>query len=244
MIHYHHIDGGMSKAGKARFLQGRHGLVSFVYQNCLGIALEMCQTFVLDNGAFTVWKQGGELDIPGFTRWAEDLHKHPAMDWALIPDSIDGDEADNDALLRDWPGHLPGVPVWHMHEDIARLERLCGDYRIVALGSSGAWPNPGTDSWWARMGEAMDTICDAQGRPPCKLHGLRMLDPNIFIKLPLASADSINAVRRSNQVERFGYYVPATAEERSIVVANRIESHSSAAVWVSPGQLNIFKLAA
>ena len=244
MIHYHHIDGGMSKMDKSRFLTGKHGLVSFVYQSCLSIALEMCQTLVLDNGAFTVWKQGEALDVEGFTRWTESLYKHPSIDWALIPDSIEGSEADNDALLNDWPAHLPGVPVWHMHEDISRLERLCQNYRLVAIGSSGAWPNPGTATWWDRIGEALDYICDEEGRPPCKLHGLRMLDPRIFQHLPLASADSINAVRRSNHVARFGTYTPVTPAERSLVVANRIESYNSAPVWTRKNQLSLFKKAA
>ena len=237
MIHYHHIDGGMSKQEKSSFLLGRHGLASFVYQDCLSIALEMCQSIVLDNGAFTVWKQGGKVDVEGFTKWVEHLHKHPAFDWALIPDVIDGDDADNDAMLNDWPVHLPGVPIWHMHEDISRLERLFNSYRVVALGSSGQWPNPGTESWWIRMGQALDYVCDENGRPPCKLHGLRMLDPRIFTKLPLSSADSINAVRRSNQSDRFGYYAPPTPSGRSMVVADRIESFSSASVWERCNQL-------
>lgn len=30
----------------------------------------------------------------------------------------------DDALLADWPRHLRGVPVWHMHESIDRLGEL------------------------------------------------------------------------------------------------------------------------
>jgi len=55
----------------------------------------------------------------------------------LIPDVIDGDEDANDHLLEQWPGNLPGVPAWHMHESIKRLKRLAQSWRMVAPGSGG-----------------------------------------------------------------------------------------------------------
>lgn len=223
---------------------GRHGLVSYVYPTETGIAFSVCQSVVLDNGAYTVWKQGGELDIPGYIEWCYEWHKHPAFDRALIPDTIEGSEEENDALIEMWPNDIRGVPVWHMHESVDRLERLGAEWNTVALGSSGAWPNPGTDSWWRRMGKAMDAICDSEGRPPCRLHGLRMLDPKVFSKLPLSSADSINAVRRGNDTGRFGMYVPPTASQRSEVVASIVESHSSAPIWQRQDQHELFRNAA
>lgn len=241
MLHYHGTPIGGTRQDTARFLMGRHALIPFPRQDDAGAVMECCQSFVLDNGAFSVWKRGEVLDVPGYTRWVESLHRHPAMDWALIPDVIDGTDADNDALLRDWPRSLPGVPVWHMHEDIGRLQRLAREWRTVALGSSGRWASPGTAGWWGRMSEAMNDLCDEQGRPPCKLHGLRMLDPAIFTRLPLASADSTNAAVNSGSLDRFGIYVPPTAAQRAAVIAERIESHNSASMWASvPIQQEVF----
>jgi hypothetical protein len=77
----------------------------------------------------------------------------------------------------------------------------------------------------------MNAVCDEQGRPPARLHGLRMLDPAIFTKLPLSSADSTNAAVNCGSLDRFGMYVPVTASQRAAVVADRIEAHPSAAVW-------------
>lgn len=63
----------------------------------------MCASRLFDNGAFTAWKEGGQVDVDGYTRWVEDWHRHPGFTWALIPDVIDGDEDANDGLVRQWP---------------------------------------------------------------------------------------------------------------------------------------------
>lgn len=228
MIHYHGTPIGGSRQDVARFLVGRHALVPFPRRDDMGIVAEACQSFVFDNGAFSVWKRGEVLDVPGYTNWCDEWHKHPGFDWALIPDAIEGDEADNDALLAEWPAHIRGVPVYHMHESLDRAARLADTYPIVALGSSGAWPTPGTASWWDRMVAVMCAMCDDRGRPRCRLHGLRMLNPKVFTRLPLSSADSTNAAVNCGAVTRFGMYVPATSSQRAAVIADRIEAHNSA----------------
>lgn len=238
MIHYHGTPVGGSRQDVARFLQGRHALIPFFRQEDLGIAAEVCKSFVFDNSAFSVWKTGGVLDVPGYIKWVRDWCRHPGFSWALIPDSIDGGEAENDALLEQWPEDLSryGVPVWHLHESLDRLQRLSLTYPTVALGSSGQWSNPGTGPWWRRMEQVMDAVCDDECRPVCKLHGLRMLDPAIFSRLPLTSADSTNAAMNAGSINRFGMYTPPTSSQRSAVIAERIEAHNSAPVWVGSGQ--------
>ncbi|ONN70702.1 hypothetical protein [Pseudomonas oryzihabitans] len=239
MIHYHGTPIGGSRQDAARFLAGRHALVPFPRQDDIGIVAEVCQSFVFDNGAFTVWRQGGQLDVDGYAAWVEQWHRHPGFDWALIPDVIEGSEAENDRLIADWPQHLAGVPVWHLHESLERLDVLSRTWRTVAFGSSGQWASPGTDAWWKRINAAMATICDDQGRPRCRLHGLRMLDPAIFSRLPFASADSTNAAVNGGSISRFGMYAPPTAGQRASVIADRIEAHNSAAIWRPDDQLEM-----
>lgn len=146
---------------------------------------------------------------------------------------IDGSEDENDGLLDQWPSHIEGVPVWHMGESFERLERLAKRPRL-AIGSSGDYATVGDDRWWHRMSEAMAVVCDDHGRPRTKLHGLRMLDPAVFRHLPLASADSTNAVRNANQVLRFGNYPSPNISTRMSAIAERIEIYQSAAAWL-PG---------
>lgn len=218
----------------ARFLAGRHCLIPFPRPEDIGIAAEVCQSFIIDNGAFSIWKNGGTLDVQAYADFCLEWSRHPAFDWCLIPDVIDGTAQQNYKLSQEWRGLaplVPSVPVWHYHEDLSLLQAYASLYPVVALGSSGQWPTPGTDSWWKRTADALECIIDEQGRPKCKLHGLRMLNQDIFQRMPLHSADSTNAVRNSSNHSRFGSYLPFTTAQRMTVIADRIEAHQSAAVW-------------
>jgi hypothetical protein len=140
---------------------------------------------------------------------------------------IDGDEAANDALLSEWP--LPkwfGAPVWHLHESLDRLERLAAAYPRVCFGSSGEFASIGTAAWWGRMAQAMRVVCNDDGEPLCKLHGLRMLNPEVFTRFPFSSADSTNIGRNIGIDQTWrGNYMPPNKEVRAQVMRARIEAH-------------------
>lgn len=230
MIHYHGTPFG-GGVDPMMALKGRHACVSFAAPECLAQVAEVCQSFILDNGAFSAWTRGERLDIDGFRDWVDVWARHPACDWFLIPDVIDGDEQANDALLQGWGPH--GVPVWHLHESLSRLDRLCTDFHRVAFGSSGQFSQPGSPLWWGRMTEAMGVCCDGEGRPRAKLHGLRMLDPTIFSHLPFSSADSTNVARNigmDTAWERVPY-APKSKRTRALILLERIELHASASRW-------------
>lgn len=231
MIHYHGTPVSGAKIEHVRFFKGRHALVNYLYRDELDVVAELCQSFVFDSGAFGAWASGKKVDFDGYIAWCLQWCKHPGFDWALIPDVIDGSEEENDELIDAWPKEIEGVPVWHMHESIARLVALASRFRMVAIGSSGEWSTPGTKAWWSRINEVLPWICDADGRPFCKLHGLRMLNPKVFTKLPLSSADSTNAGVNAGSKNRFGQYVPVSSGVRAEIIAQRIEDHNSAAVF-------------
>lgn len=237
MIHYHGGPVTPLPASLALW-QRRHACVSFAWPTQINLAAEVCQSFILDNGAYTFWRAGkGRVDVAAYAAWVQEWERHPGFDWCLIPDAIDGDENENDRLIAEWFRHAGrsfhhGVPVWHLHESIGRLTRLCHNYRRVALGSSGEYAEPNRPGWWQRIGEAMDVICDDQGRPPCRLHGLRMLNPTVFSQLPLASADSTSVAQNIGIDQKWrGAYAPLSAITRALVLADRIEHHASAARW-------------
>jgi hypothetical protein len=233
MIHYHGLPITPATAA-VKAVEGGHAFVSFAHSDQLHIAIDVCQSFALDNGAFSAWRSGKPVtDWTPFYDWALGCKNVPGCDFAVIPDVIDGSEIDNDFLLWDCP--LPshfGVPVWHMHETIDRLVRLANTYPRVCLGSSGDYSIPGTPAWWVRMKEALHEICTPEGLPITKLHGLRMLNPSVFTKLPLSSADSTNIGRNVGIDSAWkGTYTPPTKEARAQVMRQRIESHNSLSKW-------------
>ncbi len=236
MIHYHGLPIAPATAA-VRAIANGHAFVSFKHSDQLTIALEVSQSFALDNGAFSAWKSGNPVtDWSEYYEWVAELHRYPSFDFAVIPDVIDGNEDDNDALLEEWPWakKLPhvGAPVWHLHESLERLNRLVSNWPRICLGSSGDYAQIGTDAWWIRMREAMDIICDRSGRPCTKVHGLRMLDPKIFTKFPFASADSTNIGRNIGLDSQWkGTYTPPTKEARAMIMRERIESNQSIVFW-------------
>jgi len=221
----------------ARAIWAGHAFVSFARPEQLGIVLEVAQSFAVDNGAFSAWKSGKPVtDWQPYYEWVAELHRYPSFDFAVIPDVIDGDEDANDALLAEWPWRerapWVGAPVWHLHESLERLERLAMAWPRICLGSSGDFAQVGTSAWWIRMAEAMDVLCDKSGRPVCKLHGLRMLDPEVFSRFPFASADSTNIGQNIGIDSKWrGPYTPASKESRAQVLRERIESRQSLTFW-------------
>ena len=187
---------------------------------------------VLDNGAFSAWKKGVKYDFDGYVEWVAKWLLHPAVEWCVIPDVIDGSEGQNDMFLHRWFYKLAGVPVFHMHESLERLKRLVDRYPRIALGSSGKWSDPGSSAWWQRIGQMADILFDGEGMPRTKLHGLRMLDPVIFSHLPLASADSCNVARNVGIDKKWdGPYAPRSRAMRALIMMDRIERHAAASRW-------------
>jgi hypothetical protein len=233
MIHYHGLPITPNTAAVLAVTIG-HAFVSYAHPDQLPIAVEVCQSFAVDNGAFSAWKKGTPiLDWSGYYDWALNAKLVPSCDFAVIPDVIDGTEQDNDALLAEWPyNNWFGAPVWHLNESIGRLERLAADYPRVCFGSSGQYANIGTTEWWVQMAVAVRAISDKEGRPLVKIHGLRMLNPSIFTKFPFASADSTNIGRNIGIDQSWrGNYMPPSKEVRAHVMRTRIESHNSPARW-------------
>jgi hypothetical protein len=232
MIHYHGTP-ITPETSSAVILSGRHAMVSFAHPEQINLVSEACQSFALDNGAFSAWKSGDPVvRWDGYYAFVEKWRMHPGFDFALIPDVIDGNEEDNDILVSEWPLSLTiGCPVWHLHESIERLNLLCSKWPRLAIGSSGEYSKIGTNKWWSRMSEAMNAICP-NGLPVTKLHGLRMLDPKIFCKFPFSSADSTNVARNIKFDSAWtGRYQPNNIAGRGVLLANRIEAFNSSNFW-------------
>jgi hypothetical protein len=232
MIHYHGLPITPTTVATVA-IGGGHAFVSFSHTRQLGLAAEYCQSFALDNGAYSAWTAGNPITRwDPYYRWAEECRALPNCDFAVIPDVIGGSEDENDRLVAEWP--LPswfGAPVWHMIESLERLDRLVASWPRVCISPSN-FDRVGSPWWWARMNEAMQVACDSSGRPRTKLHGLKLLDPRIFSRIPLASADSTNIGRNVGIDSHWhGRYTPPNKEARASVMRHRIEAYNAPSTW-------------
>ena len=161
--------------------------------------VEIAGELLLDNGAFSAWQKGVEMDDgywDGYYAWANKiLARHPHA-WAIIPDTITGTVEENDRLRREsWLPSDREIAVWHMHEPLGYLEHLVSGYHRIAVGSSGEFAKVGTAAWHARIDEAFGAVRrghESQGdtRQARSLHILRA--QSMHHRYDFDSSDSTN----------------------------------------------------
>lgn len=199
MMHYHGTP--ITPRSVLYELAGRNFCVSFAEPRDVEVCHRIGQSVMLDNGAFTVWKQGGEVDWATWREWVEPWLDYRST-WAVLPDVIGGTWEDNRDLLRKWDFwgnemHGSQVPVWHLHEPLDWLKQLVYDYGRVCFGSSGAYSDVGNDSWRRRVSEAFNAIVEPSGRVPW-VHMLRGM-ALVGQEFPFSSVDSTDIARNHNR---------------------------------------------
>ncbi|HIH8281403.1 hypothetical protein [Escherichia coli] len=230
MIHFH---GGPITPDTCaiKAWKGRHAFISYANAGQINLASEITQSFALDNGAFSFWKSNNPVDWENYYAFVERWGNHPRFAFAIIPDVIGGSSEENDALIAKWPlGRGVGVPVWHMNEPDERFIRLCNEFPRVAIGSMGEYDAKRPRTCRAKLRDLIKHVVDKNGYPISKLHGLRMLNKDIFMHIPLSSADSTNIARNIN-IDKYWEKTPyrtSSKETRAWVLAERIESNNSA----------------
>lgn len=197
VMHFHGTP--ITPIAKLCEMAGRNFCVSYARPDDVKRCHEIGQSVMLDNGAFTFWRQGVNVDSDwwdGYAKWSDPWLDHPTS-WCVIPDVIDGTVEDNDRLIFGWPRHLyaQSAPVWHMHEPLDRLKYLCSAWRKVCVGSSGAYSDPTSSAWAYRMDEAFNALCPTESKPPTWIHMLRAMKQAAEGEWPFASADSTNVAQ-------------------------------------------------
>jgi hypothetical protein len=193
MIHFH----GTPITPKAQLarMTGRHFCVSFARPDSLKTCLEIGQSVMLDNGAFSAFTRGHKLDVEAYYQWLDPILAPPHF--AIVPDAIGGTLEDQHSMRATWPRHTLGnanaAPVFHLHFPLTYLNELCLGWSRVCLGSSGEYWQVGSAKWCSRMDEIFNYLVHQFGRVPY-IHGLRMLGQTDG-GWPLASADSTNVAQ-------------------------------------------------
>lgn len=230
MIHYHGTP--ITPRSVLEQLAGRHFCVSYAAPHQVEVCHKIGQSVMLDNGAYSVWRQGLAVDWDKWVEWAEPWLQYPTT-WAVLPDSIEGAEEDNDRLLAEYAWLTAGYstfPVWHLHESFTRLLRLAYTYGRVCFGSSGAYATIGNGPWRRRVTDAFDTLDDELGRLPW-VHMLRGMSMS-GDEFPFASVDSTDIARNHNRDHN-------SARQ----MAERWDSLQCPGTWVTHRQLPIENVA-
>ena len=97
MIKYH----GTPITPKKVFLSSmkhRNVLIPFTHKQDLKKAIEICDKILIDNGAYTVWRQKICINWSDYYDWIDSIYNH--IDFFFIPDVIDGTEKENDKLKK------------------------------------------------------------------------------------------------------------------------------------------------
>lgn len=191
MLHYHGTP--ITPRAELLTLAGRNFCVSFAQPQDIRACHEIGQSVMLDNGAYSYWRDPAKppIDWKAWAAWVTPWLDYGTT-WCVLPDSIDGDEAENDQLLHNAAG-IEGVPVWHLHESLSRLERLVDHYERVCFGSSGEYATVGTSKWHRRVSAAFDTLANGFGQVPW-VHMLRGMSLS-GSHYPFASVDSTDVAR-------------------------------------------------
>ncbi len=209
-------------------MAGRCFCVSFAAPQDVKRCHSIGQSVMLDNGAFSQWKQGKPTNWPAYYEWAEEWLSYPTT-WAVIPDHIDAGAEAQDALLMQWPFGQRGAPVWHMDEPIERIVKLCETWPKVCVGSTSVYADVLSDSWRRRMDAAFDEIAKRHHPLPW-VHMLRGMACS-GERWPFASVDSTDIARNHNRQQN-------TPRK----MADRWDAVQCGAVWrVSGRQMELIK---
>ena len=145
MIHYHGTP--LTPQEELHKMVGKHFCVSFEEPRNIEWCVKHGQSVMLDNGAFSAFTKGKEIDFRAYEEWLEPYLYPP--NWAVIPDVIDGSVEEQKRLIKQF-GHLARhlvAPVWHMSLSIDWLLEMADGYERFCFGSSGAYWQVGSENW-------------------------------------------------------------------------------------------------
>jgi len=197
MIHYHGTP--ITPRTELYKMSGKHFCVSFYRPDDIDICLQIGQSVMLDNGAFSAFKKGEKLNFKNYYKWLEDKLGHPH--WCVIPDIIDGTISQQKKLLLQFP--FPpelSTPVWHIGLNIDYLYFLLDRYPKICFGSSGKYWNVGSSQWCQRIDFVFNNLIKKYNHLPY-IHMLRGLSLGGTI-YPFASADSTNVARNFKTLKK------------------------------------------
>lgn len=157
------------------------------------------KTFILDSGAFSVWANGGTVDLWAYTLFAKRLRKAlpPEIELNVVNlDVLPGEfgrtptmEEREQSAIKGWENMLKleeeglkVIHVYHQHEKIEWLDKLRQHSDYIGI-------SPANDVSMNQKLAFMD-FCYSYIKDSVKTHGFAVTSPDQLYRYPLFSADS------------------------------------------------------
>lgn len=163
--------------------------------------------FLIDNGAFTVHRQGGELDIDRYIGWLNDNDEY--IDYAIALDHIPGVwgrkrtyQELREAPIKTWENYLYMIerckspnkllPVFHQGEDYKYLEQIInhkinGEYvQYICISGNKELTNKQREDFYLKCFD----IIKKSNNPNVKTHCLGSATMSNAVKFPFTSMDA------------------------------------------------------
>ena len=189
------------------------------------------EILVLDNGAFTHWRQGrGAIDRVEFWAWANEAQARSENAVAVIPDVIEGSENENllevSWALREKLAEFPDrtMAIWHLDESLDQLRTLCRLMNFVGFGSCAEFDVQKKRAAYMKRIAAASAVVDEVEHEHGRRPWIRLMRGlGVFAELTrFESADSTNiAVNHSRYKAEHG-------DDRAAYMRRRIQTQVDA----------------
>lgn len=230
-----------------------HVLVSYHFIKNVDRLLErmdgyLPKTFMLDSGAFSVWANGGSIDLWAYTLFAKRLRERlpPEVELNVVNlDVLPGkigqtptQEEREQSAIKGWENMeklqaegLKVIHVYHQHEDLKWLDKMHKQLPYVGI-------SPANDVSMPQKLAFMDS-CYAKIKADIKTHGFAVTSPDQLYRYPLYSADSSSWIAAG----RYGT-VPLFYDDLSIKWLKYKDKKSVLKHWPYIAALGMTKLGA
>ncbi len=181
-----------------------HVLVSYHFVKDVEVLLKKMdgyvpKTFMLDSGAFSVWANGGTVDLFSYMLFAKRLRERlpPEVELNVVNlDVLPGkfgqtptQEEREQSAIQGWENMkklqaegLKVIHVYHQHESLEWLEKMHKELPYIGI-------SPANDVSMKQKLQFMDS-CYAKIKADVKTHGFAVTSPDQLYRYPLFSADS------------------------------------------------------
>ena len=182
----------------------KHILISYHFIKDVGKLMERMdgyipKTFILDSGAFSVWANGGTVDIVAYGLFAKRLKEAlpPEVELNVVNlDVLPGEvgrtptmEEREQSAIKGWDNMLyleslglKVIHVYHQHEDLKWLDKIRNHLPYIGI-------SPANDCSMPQKLSFMDS-CYSKIKDTVKTHGFAVTSPDQLYRYPLFSADS------------------------------------------------------